>query len=202
MRFKIIVAVSKNGGIGKNGSLPWRFKTDMNFFANMTKGIVDAENNFQKNVVVMGRKTWESLPHNALEYRDNIILSSNAKQLDTIENQRHSKFVELYDNKQLHECYPYQNYFFKTIPQMIKHCGEKEYRDIWIIGGSTIYKEIYHNYFDYISDIYITHIHKHYECDSFFPIGKLELLSKFKYELMEIKEEKNCCLYFQHFHKS
>lgn len=48
---RIIVAMTPSGAIGKNGSIPWDLPADRRFFRNETKG----------SVVVMGRKTWESL---------------------------------------------------------------------------------------------------------------------------------------------
>lgn len=48
----LIAAVAKNGCIGKDGRLPWRIPEDMTHFKMLTTG----------NVVVMGRKTWESVP--------------------------------------------------------------------------------------------------------------------------------------------
>ena len=72
MKIKIIAAVCKNNGIGKNNSLPWKSKSDLKFFSETTKG------NFN-NAVLMGRKTWESL-NKPLINRFNIIISS--KKLD------------------------------------------------------------------------------------------------------------------------
>ncbi|MFH0712507.1 MAG: dihydrofolate reductase [Candidatus Jorgensenbacteria bacterium] len=63
----IIVAVSKDGFIGKNGQIPWRLKSDMAHFKAVTSG----------HTVVMGRKTWESLPPNLrpLPERRNIVIT-------------------------------------------------------------------------------------------------------------------------------
>jgi dihydrofolate reductase len=68
MKIKLIAAVCKNNGIGKNNTLPWNSKADLNFFSKTTKG----NNN---NAVLMGRKTWESLKK-PLTNRFNIIISS------------------------------------------------------------------------------------------------------------------------------
>lgn len=68
MKIKIIAAVCKNNGIGKNNCLPWKSKTDLNFFSKTTKG------NYN-NAVLMGRKTWESLKKPLIN-RYNIIISS------------------------------------------------------------------------------------------------------------------------------
>jgi len=69
MKYKLIAALSKDNGIGRQGSLPWRIKEDLVFFSKMTKG--DG-----RNAVVMGRKTWDSLEGKHLHGRDNYILSS------------------------------------------------------------------------------------------------------------------------------
>jgi len=61
----LIVARARNGAIGKNGELPWRLSDDLIHFKNTTKGCP----------VIMGRKTWQSLPKQPLPGRDNIVLS-------------------------------------------------------------------------------------------------------------------------------
>ena len=64
MRTCLIAAVSENGVIGINGDLPWRIRSDMIRFKHLTVG-----NGGETNAVIMGRKTWESLPdaHRPLE---------------------------------------------------------------------------------------------------------------------------------------
>ena len=61
---KAIVAVSQNGVIGRKGDLPWRLSGDLKWFKKITMG----------HVLLMGRKTWESLP-GALPGRENRVLS-------------------------------------------------------------------------------------------------------------------------------
>lgn len=51
---KMIVATSKNGGIGLNGKMPWYIPSDMSFFKEKTIGNGN-------NAVIMGKNTWESL---------------------------------------------------------------------------------------------------------------------------------------------
>ena len=60
-----IVAVDGNNGIGFDGELLERIPEDMRRFKELTKG----------EVVIMGRKTWESLPVQPLPERDNLIIS-------------------------------------------------------------------------------------------------------------------------------
>jgi len=59
------IARDRNGVIGKNGALPWRLKTDLAIFRAITMG----------KPVIMGRKTWDSLPKKPLVGRTNIVLS-------------------------------------------------------------------------------------------------------------------------------
>jgi dihydrofolate reductase len=59
------IARARNGVIGRNGHLPWRLKTDMANFRAVTMG----------KPVIMGRKTWDSLPKRPLVGRTNIVLS-------------------------------------------------------------------------------------------------------------------------------
>ena len=59
------IARARNGVIGKEGGLPWRLKTDLANFRAVTMG----------KPVIMGRKTWDSLPKKPLVGRTNIVLS-------------------------------------------------------------------------------------------------------------------------------
>ena len=59
------VARARNGVIGRGGELPWRLRTDMRRFRTLTLG----------KPVIMGRKTWESLPRRPLAGRTNIVLT-------------------------------------------------------------------------------------------------------------------------------
>ena len=68
---KLIVAVDKKWGFAKDGSIPWDYKSDMKFFSNTTEF---TDNKKTQNIVLMGRKTWDSLPdkHKPLKNRINI----------------------------------------------------------------------------------------------------------------------------------
>jgi len=68
VRVSIVVAVARNGVIGRNGSIPWKLSADLKSFRSLTLG----------KPVVMGRKTWESLPRRPLDQRDNIVISRNS----------------------------------------------------------------------------------------------------------------------------
>lgn len=63
----IVVARAANNVIGRNGDLPWRLKADLARFKSITMG----------KPLLMGRKTWDSLPRKPLPGRPNIVLSSD-----------------------------------------------------------------------------------------------------------------------------
>ena len=65
VRIAFVVAAAENGIIGRNGQLPWRLRSDLKRFRKLTLG----------KPVVMGRKTFESLPGGALPGRTNIVLT-------------------------------------------------------------------------------------------------------------------------------
>jgi len=73
MRIHLIWAQDKNGGIGKNGKLPWHIPEDLKNFKKLTLDYP----------VIMGRKTWESLFIQPLPRRRNIVLTST--KIETIE---------------------------------------------------------------------------------------------------------------------
>jgi dihydrofolate reductase len=64
-RISLVVAIAKNGVIGRNGGLPWRLSSDLKRFKAMTMG----------KPVIMGRKTWDSLPVKPLPGRHNIVIT-------------------------------------------------------------------------------------------------------------------------------
>ena len=112
MAFKLIVAVCKNYGIGINNKLPWSIKEDLKHFSKTTKGNGN-------NAIVMGRNTWNSFNGHYLKNRDNLILSTSLK-------------IDNSDNEILKS--------FSTIDNLIEFIKKKNYDDVWIIGGETIYK--------------------------------------------------------------
>lgn len=66
MRLSLIMAVARNGVIGRNGAIPWRISTDMKRFRALTLG----------KPIIMGRKQYESVGK-PLEERDNIVITRN-----------------------------------------------------------------------------------------------------------------------------
>lgn len=128
----IIVACCSNKGIGNENSLPWHFKSDLKYFAKVTKG----DGN---NAIVMGKNTWLSLPKKPLPKRDNLILSKTLKEKNC----------------------------FESIDDLKKYIKTKNYEQVWIIGGSQIYNQFIND--ECVKRIYITHVERNYNCDTFFP---------------------------------
>ena len=61
----LIVAVARNGVIGRDGDLPWRLSSDLKLFRRLTMG----------KPIVMGRRTWATLARKPLDGRDNIVVT-------------------------------------------------------------------------------------------------------------------------------
>lgn len=82
----MVVAATHEMGIGKDGALPWKLPSDLNFFKELTMATSDPS---KKNAVIMGRKTWESIPakFRPLPGRLNVILTrSGSFDFATVEN--------------------------------------------------------------------------------------------------------------------
>jgi dihydrofolate reductase len=107
----------------------------MKHFAKLTTGSGN-------NAIVMGRKTWESLPHGPLPKRDNIVMS---RSLEKIEG----------------------GWVYSSLEEVINHCTERKYEKVWVIGGAQIYNIFLEK--KIIQEIYKTVIPGDYECDCFFP---------------------------------
>lgn len=164
----IIVAIDSKNGIGKNNGIPWHLREDLKYFKQVT-----TKNNIsdQKNIVVMGRKTWDSIPekYKPLSGRMNIILTRNRNKeyKESIESNYENTYIK-YDFDEI-----------TAIADVNKHC------EIYIIGGSSIYEQAL--YTKNIRNIYITEVYQNFDCDTFFPnidknIFNIESISDFKCE--------------------
>ena len=138
----IIVAIAENGAIGANNDLLWRLPNDMRRFKELTTG----------HTVIMGRKTFESLPKGALPNRTNVVITKNTG--------------ASFENCEI---------FHDLEAAINHHCNEKE---IFIIGGASIYKQA----ITFAEKLYITHVHHLFEnADTFFPeINNNEWITMYK----------------------
>ena len=153
--FNLIVAIDANGGIAKNGSMPWNHKSDMKFFRDTTIGA-------GKNAVIMGRVTYESIPpaHRPLNERLNVVVSSTWRQED----------------KQGITVVP-------TFVDALVTLGNKRYDTIWVIGGETLYLSVIKDYLYLCDKMFITRFKTDYGCDKYFPWDEVKNFPKFQDEL-------------------
>ena len=158
MKINIIVAYCKNNGIGINNQMPWHVKSDMKKFKSLTIGNGN-------NCIVMGSNTWISLKNKELIGRDNLVLSTSLN-FDYMNNNNIIKS-------------------FKSLELLISFLQIKEYSEIWVIGGSSIYDLFLNSKNIKLNEIYITYIDNEYTCDTFFPKldkNKFFFVSKKKHE--------------------
>ncbi len=148
--FEIIAAIDAAGGIGKNGSLPWHLPGDMKHFKEIT---VKTKSFSMHNAVIMGRKTWESLPgkFRPLPKRLNIVLTRNK-----------------------HFPLPKDVFRAADLPEALmlleKNELGKKIERIFVIGGAEVFKEAIRN--PQCSAIHLTQILAKFDCDVFFPVFK------------------------------
>lgn len=139
-----IVAVDVNWGIGYDGELLERIPEDMKYFRELT----------ENNIVIMGRKTWDSLPTQPLPNRDNLIISSQLH-LDYNKYQDYAVGTQNMENT-------------KFLLAMLKnnYAIQSNNKDIFIIGGGSIYEQL----LPYCDTVYLTYIGKdHKNVDTYFP---------------------------------
>ena len=76
----LVVAATRDGGIGRKGVLPWKLRGDLAFFRKLTTSVPEGCEGVVVNAVLMGRKTWESIPDRLrpLPGRLNVVLSRDA----------------------------------------------------------------------------------------------------------------------------
>ncbi len=127
----LIAGIAQNNCIGHNGTLPWHIPEDLKHFKELTT----------HKTVVMGRKTWESLPEKfrPLPNRQNVVIT---RQTDYVVPDNVLTFSSTEDAfAQLHN------------------------EDVFIIGGAELYKQT----IDQADALEITHINQTVDGDAFFP---------------------------------
>jgi dihydrofolate reductase len=176
MNYNLIVAICKERGIGYKGTIPWHIKEDMRYFSKLTRGI-----NGEKNAIIMGSTTWNSLPNKYLPNRNNLILSYTVKIHKIMSN---GYIIKSFDN----------------INDIINFCNIMKYDNNWIIGGASIYKQFLDK--NIINKCYITNIDKVYDCDTFFPELNCDSEQWKLYNSFKMKTEDNINLEFNEFHNA
>lgn len=131
MIISLVVAASRNGVIGREGGLPWHISSDLKLFKQITLG----------KPVIMGRKTWDSLPRKPLPGRSNIVIS---RKLDF---------------------YAAGAQAAKNVDEALRLASVDEPPEVAVIGGG----EIYRLFWPIVDQIYLTEVDLEVEGDTVFP---------------------------------
>lgn len=149
-QISIIAAVADNNAIGKANNLPWHLPADLKHFKELTTG----------HAIVMGKRTFKSLPNGPLPNRKNIVLTSIM-----------SEGVN-------------EGYFeADSLEDALFLCEHEE--KVFIIGGATVYRQC----IDKVDSMYITWIHKEFTADTFFPEIDFEVWEEVSSEKHEPDEQ-------------
>lgn len=125
----IIVAIDRNNAIGYNNGLLAHIPGDLRRFREITMG----------HCLIMGKKTWESLPVKPLSGRSNIVLTDN--ELDCFDCAATAR----------------------SIDEALKLCEPG--KEVFIIGGGSVYRQ----FMPIADRLMVTHIHEKFPADTFFP---------------------------------
>ena len=142
-KFSIIVAFDSQYGIGKNGQLPWGLPSDLKHFKEITTATASPA---KKNAVIMGRKTWESLPEKfrPLPGRVNVVLSKvgcSSFPPDVLRSQ--------------------------SLEDALDQLSSLDIENIFVIGGAQIFAIALRH--PLCHRLFVTHVQGEFGCDAFFP---------------------------------
>ena len=130
MKISIIAAISDNNAIGKNQQLLWHLPADMKHFKELTTG----------HAIIMGRKTFESLPNGPLPERKNVVLTTMPED-----------FVNCFACESMHDA--------------LDLCEHEE--EVFVIGGALVYRQALRRADKmYITRVH----HEFGNADTFFPV--------------------------------
>lgn len=137
MKVSIIAAIGKNRELGKDNKLLWHIKEDLQRFKALTAG----------HPIIMGRKTWESLPFKPLPNRTNIVVTRNSD----------FSFARSLLAK-----------LAGSLEEAIEFAKKEKGGDkVFIIGGGQIYKEAIEK--GLVDKLYLTIVDASFDADTFFP---------------------------------
>lgn len=140
--YSIIVCTDSIGGIGKDGSIPWKLPSDMKRFKQITS---EVNSKGAINAIIMGRKTWESLPKGSLPNRINIVISRSL-----------SEATSVIDDA----------YIVSSLDEGLDLSKKLNAEKTFVIGGGQIYDIA-------ITDprckyLYLTKLSQNFDCDIYF----------------------------------
>lgn len=140
-----IYAVDVNDGLSKNGVIPWHSKKDLRFFMKQTR----------HHVVIMGRRTYFSLPKRPLPDRLNIVLTNHVDDYKEEERKVENANTKVIFTDKAH------------LSSVIPSDNAKK---VFVIGGKDVYEQL----LPLCNVAWVTRIKRDYACDLFFSIGLQE----------------------------
>ena len=143
-KLNLIVAVCETNGIGIEGRLPWRLKQDMAFFKKIT---MQTKDEHKSNMLIMGKNTWNSIPakFRPLPGRENVVLSNTLTEA------------------------PPGARLASSLREAVRLAeSNTNIENVFIIGGASVYRAAVES--EWPCRLYVTRIHKQFECDTFFDI--------------------------------
>ena len=143
MKLRAIAACDLHGGIGCKGIIPWNVPGDKLFFREQTL----------HKTMIMGHKTYQSLPKNAFENRTSIVLT-----------------------KRKIEPLPPHVFFVSDVASSMHLAMQKDPEEAFVIGGSEIFNLFFSQ--KMIDDLLLSWIPKIYQNDTFFPLQWLKTASQ------------------------
>lgn len=121
MKFKVIVATDTNDVLGVNGTIPWKSSEDLQYFRTVTSF---TPFHSQPNILICGRRTWDSMKRVTLHQRTLFVVSRNAPSLTTDR-----------DNV----------FFYSSFQEALTVAQNRSPYSIWVIGGKSVYLQaLYH----------------------------------------------------------
>lgn len=165
MKVSIVAAIGKNRELGKDGKIPWHISEDFKRLRTLTSG----------HSIIMGRKTWESLPAKPLPNRTNIVITRNPE--FSLARSHLAKLAG-------------------SLEEALRQAqGKPGNEEVFIIGGGQIYEQAIEK--GLVNKLYLTLVDGNFEADTFFPdysdfkkvISEKEGESEgYKYKFLELEK--------------
>ncbi|RYP64011.1 hypothetical protein DL771_008982 [Monosporascus sp. 5C6A] len=165
LELTLVVAATRNMGIGRGGTLPWTgLKKEMAYFARVTKRLPSTAQPPAMNAVIMGRKTWDSIPprFRPLKGRLNIVISrSHSEQPPPPPPREVEAETEAVRVGSLEQAIEYLGSAASTSPAAVTGRA-------FVIGGAQIYGAALR--LREARRVLLTRVMNDFECDTFFPL--------------------------------
>lgn len=161
-KFNVILASSQNNIIGKNNKLPWKLSRDMKYFKDLTSFSPSKE----RNIIIMGRKTWESIPKiNGVKLNNRIPIIVSSTLTNSVDN---------------------SYYIASSFDEAIIIAYNLPHNKIWVIGGKSVYIQAFNHYM--CGTIYHTKILQDYEGDLELKLPPYKVLNVTKEDNLEFRQ--------------